>query len=115
VGLEKIKINLKNMTKEAKTKMEKEIEKLTEQFYFNYGKTKQREAFFAEALPEFAGNILKKDIDIDKEIVDFIGEYKKKQLGGFYTTYGWLHNWLFDFAAAMLGVDKLEIRSSCGV
>lgn len=103
------------MTKEAKTKMEKEMGKLTEEFYFNYGRTAQREVFFAEALPKFSKRIFEKDLDLKKEVGDFIDEYKDKQLGGFNATYGRLHNWLFDFAAAMLGVDELELRSNCGL
>ena len=103
------------MTKEAKTKAEKEIKKITEQFYFNYGHTAQREFFFAEALPKFSEKIFEKDLDLKKEVRGFIDEYKDKQLGGFNATYGRLHNWLFDFAAAMLGVDELEIRSGRGL
>jgi hypothetical protein len=100
------------MTKEVKTKMEKEIEKFTRQFCENYGHTPQREEFFASALPKFAEKVFGKDADLDKEVTDFIDEYKEKQLGGFNATYGRLYNWLFDFAAVLLGVDVFELRNS---
>ena len=98
------------MTK--KIKMEKEAEKLTQQFYFNYGYTPERERFFAEVLPKFAEKIFKENMNIDTEVRSVIGAYKDKQLGGFNATYGWLYTWLFDFAAAVLGVDELELKSS---
>lgn len=99
------------MSKEEKIKIEKEAEKLKKQFYFNYGHTPQREIFFAEALPKFAEKIFKKDLNIEQEVRGFIDEYKDRQLGGFNATYGWLYNWLFDFAAVILEVDVFELRS----
>lgn len=102
-----------NMSKEEKIKIGKEAEKLTKQFYFNYGHTPKREEFFAEALPKFAEKIFKDSMNIEKEVRGFIDEYKDRQLGGFNATYGWLYNWLFDFAAVILGVDVFDLR--CGV
>ncbi|HAI74116.1 MAG TPA: hypothetical protein DCS28_04050 [Candidatus Moranbacteria bacterium] len=101
------------MTKKIEIKVKKEAEKLTAQFYFNYGHTPKREEFFAEALPKFADKISQKELDIEAEVRGFIDEYKERQLGGFNATYGWLYNWLFDFAAVILGVDVFDLR--CGV
>lgn len=100
------------MSKEEKIKLKKEAEKLTKQFYFNYGHTPAREEFFSLELPKFAEKVLERNVDVNKEAWDLIGEYKRKQLGGFNSTYGWLYNWLFDFAAGILGVDAFELRSS---
>ena len=100
------------MTKEIKIKVKDEVEKFTKQFYFSYGHTPEREEFFSKALPEFAEKIFKKDLDLNKELWNFIDEYKKKQLGGFNATYGRIYHWLIDFAAALLNVDELELRSS---
>jgi hypothetical protein len=100
------------MTKEAKIKMEKEIEKLTKQFYFNYGHTPDREAFFSVALPEFSEKVFERDVDLNKEVRDFIDEYKKKELGGFNATYGNLYHWLVELAAEILGVDVFELKNS---
>jgi len=118
------------MTKEVKTKIhpvksakgglapqvfnrvKKEAEKLTQQFYFNYGHTPQREEFFGESLPKFAEKVLEKEIDLNQEVRNFIEEYKKKGLGGFNATYGNLYHWLVEFAAMILGVDVFELKSS---
>lgn len=88
------------------------IKKITEQFYFKYGYTSEREKFFSEALPKFAEKVSKRDTNLEKEVWDFIDGYKWKQLGGFNATYGWLYDWLFDFASDILGVDGLDLRIS---
>lgn len=100
------------MTKEAKTKLKKEIGKFNKQFFDNYGYTPAREKFFVEALPKFAEKVFEEGIDLNKELRGFIDEYKKKELGGFNATYGRLYHWLIDFAALILGVDAFELRSS---
>src|SRR4030042_2270886 len=100
------------MTKEAKTKLAREIEKFNAQFFQNYGHTPAREKYFTEALPKFAEKTFEKDIDLNKELRDFIDEYKKRELGGFNATYGRLYHWLIDFTAELLGVDSFELRSS---
>lgn len=100
------------MTKEAKTKLKKGVEKFNKQFFDNYGYTEAREAYFFEALPKFAEKIFEKGIDLNRELRNFIDEYKKRELGGFNATYGRLYHWLIDFAALILGVDAFELRSS---
>lgn len=100
------------MTKEAKTKLTGEIEKFSTQFFENYGHTPAREKYFTEALPKFAEKTFAKDVDLNKELRDFIDEYKKRELGGFNATYGRLYHWLIDFAAEMTEVDAFELRSS---
>lgn len=100
------------MTKEAKIKMKEEIGKFNKQFFDNYGYTPAREDYFYEALPKFAEKIFEKGIDLNKELRDFIDEYKNRELGGFNATYGRLYHWLIDFAALLLGVDAFELRSS---
>lgn len=99
-----------NITKKPGVEINKEIEKLVKQFYFNYGYTFAREEFFVKALPKFAEKVFGKDTNLEKEVRNFIDEYKLKQLGGFNATYGRLYNWLFDFAAVILGVDELDLR-----
>ena len=100
------------MTQKTKTKMEKEIKNFNKQFFDNYGYTSAREEYFFEALPKFAERIFEKGIDLNRELRDFIDEYKKRELGGFNATYGRLYHWLIDFAALLLGVDAFELRSS---
>ena len=100
------------MTQETKTKMEKEIQNFNKQFFEQYGHTPEREKFFREALPKFAEKVLQKGIDLEKELWNFIDEYKARQLGGFNATYGRIYHWLIEFAAVILGVDSFELRSS---
>jgi hypothetical protein len=100
------------MTKEIKTKMEQEIQHFSQQFFESYGHTPAREKYFTEALPKFANKVLEKGIDLEKELWNFIDEYKNRQLGGFNATYGRIYHWLIDFAAIILGVDAFELRSS---
>ncbi|KKP88188.1 MAG: hypothetical protein UR93_C0020G0001, partial [Berkelbacteria bacterium GW2011_GWA2_35_9] len=91
--------------------MEKEIEKFIQLFEGKYGHTPERTKFFMAELPRFAERVFKVDVDLDKELRNFIDEYKKKGLGGFNATYGNLYHWLIDFAAMFLKVDAFELRS----
>jgi len=100
------------MTQKTKIKMEKEMEKFTKQFGGKYGLTPERIEFFKAELPKFAEKVFEKGIDLNKELWNFIDEYKSKGLGGFNATYGNIYDWLIDFAALLLGVDAFELRSS---
>ncbi len=92
--------------------MEEAIKVFVDQFEGQYGHTPERTEFFAIALPKFAQRIFEKDVDLNKELWNFIDEYKKEELGGFNATYGSLYHWLIDFAAIFLKVDAFELRNS---
>ena len=88
------------------TIINKEIKKFVEKFEKLYGLTPQRIEFFNDELPKFAEKVFAKDFDIEKENGKFLEEYRDvKRLGGYNSTYGRLHHWLIDYAAALLGVD----------
>ncbi|MFZ2975353.1 MAG: type I restriction enzyme HsdR N-terminal domain-containing protein [Candidatus Moraniibacteriota bacterium] len=102
-----------NMVKNLKTEIiNKEANKLKKQFYYRYGYTDKRENFFTNKLSEFAEKVSKKDSDLNKELWNFIDEYKANGLGGFNSTYGRLYHLLIDFTAGILELDAFELRSS---
>lgn len=91
--------------------MKNEIKKFIDQFEKEYGHTPERTEFFTAELPKFAERVFEKDIDLNKELRNFIDEYRNRGLGGFNATYGSLYHWLIDFAAEFLKVDAFELRS----
>ena len=80
-----------------------EIKKFVDKFEKQYGLTPERIEFFNNELPRFAEKVFAEDFDMEKEAKRFVEEYRDvRQCGGFNATYGRLHNWFKDYAAALL-------------
>ena len=84
--------------------MKKEIKRFIGRFEKQYELTPKRVEFFNDELPRFVEKIFAKDFDIEKEARRFVEIYRdEKGLGGYNSTYGYLHNWFKDYAAVLLG------------
>ena len=99
------------MTQATKTKMDKGVDGFSKTFFEKYNHTDDIEKFFNSRLPQFAEKILEKGVDLEKEIWNFVDEYRVT-FGGYNATYGNIYHWLIDFAAVVLGVNAFELRSS---